>query len=214
MQLQLQLLQLQKEWHEFFGLSLCNCRCCNCNHEGLSFHYLNSSYCGSNNEIHIQFYYSLLKSFAPGNFAKKCVLKLVKPFSVGFLAKNCVAFWSCRCKTLAFEVGHVQNAKFWCDSLCLFFLLSHLPFSFALLASFFPFCWAFSWHFSENVFGKAFRILGLDERKGFLREFSGQCYIDGFLPFTLATLTELCSFWMVWKLSSPCLIYNKVFIDH
>ena len=39
-----------------------------------------------------EFYYSLLKSFAPGNFAKKCVLKLVKPFSVGFLAKNCVAF--------------------------------------------------------------------------------------------------------------------------
>ena len=31
----------------------------------------------------------------------------------------------------------------------------------------------------------------------FLREFSGQCYIDGFLPFTLATVTELCLFWMV-----------------
>ena len=46
----------------------------------------------------------------------------------------------------------------------------------------------------ETVFGKAFRILGLDERKGFLREFSGQCYIDGFLPITLAALTELCSF--------------------
>ena len=31
----------------------------------------------------------------------------------------------------------------------------------------------------------------------FLREFSGQFYIYGFLPFTLATVTELCSFWMV-----------------
>ena len=43
-------------------------------------------------EIHIQLYYLLLKSFAPGNFAKKCVLNLVKPFSVGFLAKTFVAF--------------------------------------------------------------------------------------------------------------------------
>ena len=107
-------------------------------------------------EIHIQLYYLLLKSFAPGNFAQKCMLKLVKPFSVGFLAKTFVAFRSCRCKTLAFEVGHVQNAKFWCDNLCLFFSLSHLPFSFASLASFLPFCWAFSWHFSGNRFWKSF----------------------------------------------------------
>ena len=67
-----------------------------------------------------------------------------------------MAFWSCRCKTLAFEVGHVQNAKFWCDSLRLFFSLSLLSFSFALLASFLPFCWAFSWHFSGNRFWKSF----------------------------------------------------------
>ena len=38
----------------------------------------------------MQLYYSLLNPFAPGKFAKKCMLKLVKPFSVGFLAKN---FW-------------------------------------------------------------------------------------------------------------------------
>ena len=52
-----------------------------------------------------------------------------------------------------------------------------------------------------KVFCKAFRTLGLDERKGrggsgtrFSRKFSGQCYMVC-LPFSPVTLTELCSFW-------------------
>lgn len=45
--------------------------------------------------------------------------------------------------------------------------LSHLLSSSALfLAPFFPFCWAFTTlYFSGEVFGKAFRIVGLDARK-------------------------------------------------
>jgi len=76
----------------FLGLFLCNCRSCNCNREGLVFIILILHTAVQIYEMHIQKYYSLLSRFAPGNFAKKCMLKLVKPFSVGFLAKNFVAF--------------------------------------------------------------------------------------------------------------------------
>jgi len=38
----------------------------------------------------------------------------------------------------------------------------------------------------------------------------GQCYIDGFLPFTLATLTELCSFWMVERSVYPAQVLTKL----
>ena len=51
-----------------------------------------------------------------------------------------------------------------------------------------------------NVFGKAFRILGLDERKDrqvVEQDFPGnfQVNVTWFLPFSLVSLTELCSFW-------------------
>ena len=52
-----------------------------------------------------------------------------------------------------------------------------------------------------KVFRKAFRILGLDERKGrwvveqdFHGNFRGNVKWF-FLPFTPVSLTELCSFW-------------------
>ena len=46
-----------------------------------------------------------------------------------------------------------------------------------------------------RVFRKAFGILGLGERKGrwaMEQDFHGE---HGFLPFSLVSLTELCSFW-------------------
>ena len=60
--------------------------------------------------------------------------------------------------------GHAQKAKLGLD---FYFSLSLLPSFFAFLASFFFFCWAFSrLYFGGKVFRKAFRILGLGERKG------------------------------------------------
>ena len=57
----------------------------------------------------------------------------------------------------------------------------------------------------EKGFGKAFRILELDERKGrwvvkpnFLRIKVGSM-LHGFLPFSLVSLTKSCSFWYVLK---------------
>ena len=80
------------------------------------------------------------------------------------------AFWS-RCRVLACEVRTCAKAKYWeifgvykwHSSLDFYFSLPLLPSFFALLASLFLSCWAFSrFHFG----GKRFRILGLDERKG------------------------------------------------
>ena len=60
-----------------------------------------------------------------------------------------------------------------------------------------------------NVFWKAFRILGLDERRGswvvepdFLGNFQVNvtCF---FLPFSSVSLTELCSFWYGLKYLFP-----------
>ena len=51
-----------------------------------------------------------------------------------------------------------------------------------------------------KVFEKAFRILGLGERKGrwiVEQNFHGkfQVNVTGFLPFSPVSLTEWCSFW-------------------
>ena len=51
-----------------------------------------------------------------------------------------------------------------------------------------------------RVFRKAFRILGLGERKGrwaMEQDFHGdlQVNLTCFLPFSPVSLTELCSFW-------------------
>ena len=56
----------------------------------------------------------------------------------------------------------------------------------------------------EKVFKKAFRILGLGERKGSWaveQDFHGNfmSMLHGFLPFFLVSLTELCSFWFALK---------------
>ena len=57
-----------------------------------------------------------------------------------------------------------------------------------------------------KAFRKAFRILGLDEKKGTGRwvveqDFHGnfRSMLHGFLPFSLVSLTELCSFWYALK---------------
>ena len=51
-----------------------------------------------------------------------------------------------------------------------------------------------------RVFRKAFRILGLGERKGrwaMEQDFHGdlRSLLHGFLPLSPVSLTELCSFW-------------------
>ena len=72
-----------------------------------------------------------------------------------------MAFWS-RCKISACEVRACAESK-------IYFSLSLLPSFFAFLASFFFSCWAFSrlhYILVGRVFRKAFRILGLGERKG------------------------------------------------
>ena len=72
-----------------------------------------------------------------------------------------------------------------------------------------------------KVFGKPFRILGLDERKGrrvLEQDFHGNFVVnvtDGFLPFSPASLTELCSFW--YGLKDPLILHQleyKVFLNH
>ena len=84
-----------------------------------------------------------------------------------------------------------------------FFSLSLLPSSFAFLAFFF----SFAGHLVDFIlvgkfFGKAFRIVGLDEREGRLRwvvkkDFHGNFWVNvtWFLPFSPVSLTESCSFW-------------------
>ena len=76
-----------------------------------------------------------------------------------------------------------------------------------------------------KVFGKALRILGLEERKvhskvgsgtRFSWKFSGQCYMF-FLPFSGVSLTETCSFWYglndLFTLHM-LLVADKVVFDH
>ena len=114
-------------------------------------------------------------------------MKQVKPFIFPVTAwllksQNCskhclsVKHFTSRCKIYQLpNFKHAQKAKFqdsfwvlkWHSSLDFHSSLSHLLSSSALfLAPFFPFCWAFTTlYFSGEVFGKAFRIVGLDARK-------------------------------------------------
>ena len=70
-----------------------------------------------------------------------------------------------------------------------------------------------------RVFRKAFRILGLGERKGrwaVEQVFHGifRSMLHGFLPFFPVSLTELCSFWFALK--DPFTLHklaNKVDLD-
>ena len=71
-----------------------------------------------------------------------------------------------------------------------------------------------------KVFRKAFRILGLDEKKGrwvVEQDFHGnfRSMLHGFLPFSLVSLTEVCSFWYGLKdLFTLHKLADKIFLDH
>ena len=71
-----------------------------------------------------------------------------------------------------------------------------------------------------KVFWKAFRILGLGERKGrwaVEQDFHGNFWVNVtcFLPFSLVSLTELSTFWYGLKdlFTLPTLM-DKVALDH
>ena len=71
------------------------------------------------------------------------------------------------------------------------------------------------------VVRKAFRILGLGERKGrwameqdFHGDFQAKYMLHGFLPFSPVSLTELCSFWYGLKdLFTLHKLADKVVLD-
>ena len=71
-----------------------------------------------------------------------------------------------------------------------------------------------------NVFRKAFRILGLAERKGrwvVEQHFHGNFRVNvtRFLPFSPVSLTELCSFWCgLEDLFTLHTLVDKVVFDH
>ena len=104
-----------------------------------------------------------------------------------------------------------------------------LYFSISLLPSFFAFVAEFSFSFAGNLegfilvgkcFGKAFRILGLDERKGRWveeQDFLGNFLVNVTLFFTFSTLcvTELSLFW--YGLKDLFTLHKsavKVVLDH
>ena len=129
----------------------------------------------------------MVDSFAASPKKKKSFMKQVKPFIFPVTAwllksQNCskhclsVKHFTSRCKIYQLpNFKHAQKAKFqdsfwvlkWESSLDFHLSLSHLLSSFTLfLAPFFPFCWAFTTlYFGGEVFGKIFRIVGLDARK-------------------------------------------------
>ena len=158
---------------------------------------------------------------------KKRFMKQVKPFIFPVTAwllksQNCskhclsVKHFTSRCKIYQLpNFKHAQKAKFqdsfwvlkWESSLDFHLSLSHLLSSFTLfLAPFFPFCWAFTMlYFSGNIFGKIFRIVGLDARKcrcEYWNKIIGICgsMLHFFLwpPWLNHTHSEL-----VWKFSFP-----------
>ena len=72
-----------------------------------------------------------------------------------------------------------------------------------------------------NVFSKAFRILGLDKRKGRWvvdKSFHGNFKVNVtffFFAFSPVSLTELCSFWYGLKdLFTLHKLADKVVLDH
>ena len=133
-------------------------------------------------------------------------------------SKHClsVKHFTSRCKIYQLpNFKHAQKAKFqdsfwvlkWESSLDFHLSLSHLLSSFTLfLAPFFPFCWAFTMlYFGGNIFGKIFRIVGLDARKcrcEYWNKIIGICgsMLHFFLwpPWLNHTYSEL-----VWKFSFP-----------
>ena len=112
-------------------------------------------------------------SYSSG-FLVTVVLLRAKTYHKAVYRSYFAAFWS-RCKISACEVQACAESKisrFKSDTAVLtftFLVLSSPPFSlFFCLLVFFSSCWAFSIGFIlvGKVFRKAFRILGLDARKG------------------------------------------------
>ena len=104
--------------------------------------------------------------------------------------------------------------------LLLFDLSSSLFFRFSCLILFF-FCWEFRrLYFGRKIFRKAFRILGLDEKKGrwvVEQDFHGNFLVNVTLFFVFSTLcvTELSLFW--YGLKDLFTLHKsavKVVLDH
>ena len=110
-----------------------------------------------------------INPFAPGDFAEKRILELVKQFS-----GHCHSVVLLRAKTYhkasyrsCTSWPSDPDAKYQLAKFVYFQSLSLLSSFFAFLASFFFSCWAFvGFILVAKAFRKAFRILGSGERKG------------------------------------------------
>ena len=122
----------------------------------------------------VMYFQFIFNPITPGGFAEKRLLKLVEWFSGHCRAKTyhkavCRSYTSRPSDPVAKyqlpKFGHAQKANFG-DSFDINFSLSLLPSFFAFLASFFFVGHLVGFFLVGKVFRKAFRILGLGERKG------------------------------------------------
>lgn len=110
--------------------------------------------------------------------------------------------WFKEARRVSFLLQFYKNGTTWHASLL-------APFFLLFLARFFPFArYLLSFISMAKVFLKAFRIVGLDGRK--CRRVVGKHFmgifgsiLHGFWPFSVASLTEPCSFWYDLKDLSP-----------
>ena len=148
-----------------------------------------------------------INPFTPGNFVENHVLKLVEPFS-----GHCLAIKSGKLPQNRLQVVHF--AAFWSrlliqmqntDRICADSKISRLAFSFRFSCRIFSFAGHLVGFISlGKVFGKAFRILRVDERKGrwvVEQDFHGNCRlkVTFFLSDSPTSLPESCSFWHALK---------------
>ena len=153
---------------------------------------------------------------------------IAKSTSPGLLDRTFFARWPLTRCTLRSLLIQMQNVSLRSSGMCrkqnfeiafTFFFLSSPLFLLFLPHIFFS-CWAFSrLHFGGKGFRKAFRILGLYERKGrwvVEQDFLGnvQVNVTWFFAFSWVFLTELCSFWYGLKdpFTLPKLV-EKVVLD-
>ena len=149
-------------------------------------------------------YMSLLTHSPLENFAENHVLKLVEPFS-----GHCQAIKSEKLPQNRLQVVHF--AAFWSS---LLIKRQNIVRVYAESLQNFETDYSRSSRFSclisvGNVFVKAFRILGLDERKGrwvVEQDFRGNCRVKAtwFLSYSPTSLLNHANSGMVWKISSPC----------
>ena len=131
-------------------------------------------------------------------------------------SKHCllVKHFTSRCKIYQLpNFKHAQKAKFqdsfwvlkWHSSLDFHSSLSHLLSSSALfLAPFFPFFWAFTTlYFSGEVFGKAFRIAGLDARKCRCEQDHCNLHVNATFFFLQPPWLNHTHSGLVWNFSFP-----------